>query len=162
MTSIGLSVVKLLHFLHERRLSFTLPVRVFALVLGDVGGTLSKSAFSRANERGRVAVGELALGVRNAHSFRQITYHHIGNVTGGSVSMSFTLTVHVDRVGVNRGILEGALAVGSLLHISVQVTSDFPRIRPQLLEQLIAIHEVDEALEALALLVDLLVLTSMQ
>ena len=58
--------------------------------------------------------------------------------------------------------MESSLAVGSLLHISVQVTCDFPGICAQLLEQLVGIHEVDKALEALALLVDLLVLTPMQ
>ena len=73
-----------------------MSVRVFTLVLGDVRGTLWESTLSRADERGGVAVRELALGVRNAHSFSQITDHHIGNVTRSSVTMSLTLTVHVD------------------------------------------------------------------
>ena len=49
-----------------------------------------------------------------------------------------------------------------ILHISANVTSDFAGVRAQLLEQLVRLHQVDERLETLALLIDFLVLSSLK
>ena len=47
-------------------------------------------------------------------------------------------------------------------HITVDVACDFARVRPQFFEQLVCFHQVDERLEALALLVNFLILASVQ
>ena len=50
----------------------------------------------------------------------------------------------------------------TLMYVSLQVPSHLPRIRSELLEQLVSLHQVDEALETLALLIDFLILTAIK
>ena len=75
------------------------------------------------------------------------------------------LTLHVHRgAHVHRAIvvLETVATLAHIPHITINVTRDLARVSPQLLEQLVRLHQVDEGLEALALLVDLLVLAAVQ
>ena len=50
----------------------------------------------------------------------------------------------------------------TLVYVSLQVPSHLPRIRSELLEQLVSLHQVDKALETLALLVDFLILSAIE
>ena len=50
----------------------------------------------------------------------------------------------------------------TLVYVSLQVPSHLPRIRSELLEQLVSLHQVDEALETLALLIDFLILSAIE
>ena len=50
----------------------------------------------------------------------------------------------------------------TLVYVSLQVPSHLPRIRSELLEQLVSLHQVDKALETLALLIDFLILSAIE
>ena len=50
----------------------------------------------------------------------------------------------------------------TLMYVSLQVPSHLPRIGSQLFEQLVSLHQVDKALETLALLINFLILSAIQ
>ena len=50
----------------------------------------------------------------------------------------------------------------TLMYVPLQVPRHLPRIRSELLKQLISLHQVDKALEALALLIDFLILSAIE
>ena len=67
------------------------------------------------------------------------------------------------RAHVNRAVeLSLCAPHPSVLHVAVDVARDVAWVGAQLLEQLVCLHQVDERFEALALLVDLLVLATME
>ena len=84
------------------------------------------------------------------------------------MAYSFVLSFTLERLHIHRTVLaKGRLSLADILlvsplDISCEIASNLARVRPQLLKQLVSLHQVDEALEALALLIDLLVLTALQ
>ena len=50
----------------------------------------------------------------------------------------------------------------TLMYVSLKVPCHLPRIRSELLKQLVSLHQVDEALETLALLIDFLILSAIE
>ena len=84
-------------------------------------------------------------------------------VLAARVILQVVIAVHVDGRAHVDGVVAGVLRrAHRIFHVTVYVTCDLARVRAQLLEQLVCLHKVDERLEALALLVDFLVLASLQ
>ena len=102
----------------------------------------------------------------NTHLTGEALDEIISNPVRGILQFIFmVIAIHVNRRAHVDRVIDSLLAVctsTNISHITVDITCDFAWVRPQLLEQLVCFHQVDERLEALALLVDFLILASVQ
>ena len=107
---------------------------------------------------------ELVLWESNAHLTGEVLDKRICNVVSNMTSIAFNVGVWMHRRHAERVIepFDGAVLSTCLLHFSVHIAHDLLWVWPQFPEELVRFHQIDEALETLAFLIDFLVLPSIQ